>query len=462
MRRRSGAVNLRRSSAGWARGGRAGLNAVLRGLSAASPEFRATVRGLSAAVATGALHDWLAARAAAVVEAARRDSPAYHALLRGLPGIPSRAAPLAALPVMDKQTFRGAPLEQWLSRRLPHLMRREVATSGSSGDPFVFFRSRRLTDYAMTLRAMREFDRWALAAPPARMVSTWSEEGVQEIRHELRSIYPRRLYVTNLSPEVAVDAVRAFQPQIIDGRAQAVFRLVDALARADALPTSLRAVRFTQETLFEHQRRHIEHAAGVPVFARYGSEELTGAFAHSCRAGRYHVHPLIGCVEILDASGRSTPRGETGRIVATSFVNTAMPFIRYDTGDMAQRPATDTCPCGSPYPSFGSLEVSRRHGIRARDGRVFTDALLAQYLILDIGGVSPHVLGFQYRQLGEAHWRMEVGFHHGAACAELLRRMQARADTLFLPALTLEISSTDTLWRTEAGKRVLVKPLGVS
>lgn len=453
-------MSLRRSGAAWAVAARAGTNAALRAVAASTPEFRAAVCGLRVALAADALDVWIDQRIASVVRAARRHVPAYGDLLQGLPGTAIDRARLADLPVVSKHTFCGEAPERWLSRRVPCVLRRRVKTSGSTGDPFVFFRSRRFTDYALTTHVMREFDRWTSGGPPTRLVSTWSEPGMLHLHHEVRSIYPRRLYVSNLDPEGAAAAVRAFDPELIEGRAQTVFRLLLELERADGVPPSLRAVCFTQETLFEHQRREVEGLAGVPVFGRYGSEELTGALAHSCRAGRYHVHPLLGYVEILDDDGRPVAPGQVGRIVATSFVNTAMPFIRYDTGDVAMRPDVAACECGCPYPSFGSLEVSRRHAIHGRDGTVFTDALIAQHLILELDGVASQVQGFQYRQLGSAHWRMEVCFRPDVESGGLLRRMQAQADALFGDRLALEVSPTRDLWRTGRGKRVLVKALG--
>jgi phenylacetate-CoA ligase len=50
--------------------------------------------------------------------------------------------------------------------------------------------------------------------------------------------------------------------------------------------------------------------------------------------------------------------GSSGRLLVTSLANTAMPMIRYDTGDIAT--AVDgPCPCGRTLPSFG--EVLGRH-----------------------------------------------------------------------------------------------------
>jgi phenylacetate-coenzyme A ligase PaaK-like adenylate-forming protein len=53
-------------------------------------------------------------------------------------------------------------------------------------------------------------------------------------------------------------------------------------------------------------------------------------------------------VEVLDEEGRPCAPGETGRVVATSLNNFAMPLIRYETGDTAEVGAP--CPCGRGLP----------------------------------------------------------------------------------------------------------------
>jgi len=100
-------------------------------------------------------------------------------------------------------------------------------------------------------------------------------------------------------------------------------------------------------------RAKLESTYGVPIHQGYGLNEV-GMVAMRCSEGRYHVHTEHCFVEIVDADGRASAPGRTGRIVVTPFRNTAMPLIRYDTGDLAEA-VTGACRCGRTLPSFGEI-----------------------------------------------------------------------------------------------------------
>jgi phenylacetate-coenzyme A ligase PaaK-like adenylate-forming protein len=226
------------------------------------------------------------------------------------------------------------------------------------------------------------------------------------------------------------------------------------LVSRNQLPPALGALRFTQETMFDFQIRNIENQTGLPVFGSYGSEELSGVLAHSCRHGVYHVHPLIGHVEIVNDDGLPVDPGDEGRILATSFINRCMPFIRYDTGDIATSLGTDyVCPCGCPYPVFGSLQVSRKYLIPKRSGGEYSDALIAQHLIRDTGDTAPFIEGFYLQQDGEWQWDMMLLLRNNADSEDIISRMQERANRLFKNEVDITVRICHELPRTRTGKR---------
>ena len=78
---------------------------------------------------------------------------------------------------------------------------------------------------------------------------------------------------------------------------------------------------------------------GAPPIDQYGAQEV-GLIACECVVcGHYHVSAEAMRVEILRDDGTHCSPGETGRVVVTSFYNYAMPFIRYEIGDYADRGA---------------------------------------------------------------------------------------------------------------------------
>jgi phenylacetate-CoA ligase len=127
-----------------------------------------------------------------------------------------------------------------------------------------------------------------------------------------------------------------------------------AFAAAPERPAeSIQSVLAVSEQLTPGMRRRIARSFGVPVRQNYGLNEI-GLVAVRCEAGRYHVHTEHCHVEILDDAGAQVEAGTTGRIIVTSLTNTAMPLLRYDTGDLAE--AVDgECPCGRALPAFGEV-----------------------------------------------------------------------------------------------------------
>lgn len=89
----------------------------------------------------------------------------------------------------------------------------------------------------------------------------------------------------------------------------------------------------TSEVCIEEDRFLIQQAFGVPVYREYGASELD-VIAIEDQRGRWSVNESNLYIEVLSEDGKVLPAGEEGRLVITSLHNKAMPFIRYDIGDI--------------------------------------------------------------------------------------------------------------------------------
>jgi phenylacetate-CoA ligase len=90
------------------------------------------------------------------------------------------------------------------------------------------------------------------------------------------------------------------------------------------------------------------------VYSTYGLTELATSFCE-CNAGcGGHLHPSLVYVEILDEDGNPVPEGETGEIVATAFGVSAMPLLRFRTGDCSFM-THERCACGRWTPRLGPI-----------------------------------------------------------------------------------------------------------
>lgn len=95
----------------------------------------------------------------------------------------------------------------------------------------------------------------------------------------------------------------------------------------------LRAIITNAEPLFDWQRDILAKAFLCEIHETYGmGEMIVGASADNQR--RLRLWPEPGYLEILDADeDRQATRGEVGRLIATSLLNSDMPLIRYEVGD---------------------------------------------------------------------------------------------------------------------------------
>lgn len=123
-----------------------------------------------------------------------------------------------------------------------------------------------------------------------------------------------------------------------------------ALDKQIKLP-SLKAALTASETLLDMQRDVIREAFGIEVFDHYGQAEIT-AMLHECEAHNgLHIDSEYGYVELLP-----TAVPHEYRIIATNLHNTAMPLIRYETGDIAVLREQRACSCGRTLPIIDAIK----------------------------------------------------------------------------------------------------------
>jgi len=123
----------------------------------------------------------------------------------------------------------------------------------------------------------------------------------------------------------------------------------------------------------------IAEGAGARFADLYGTSEL-GSVAASCgQSTGMHLFEGQFLVEVL-RDGRSVPPGEVGRLTITDLVNTAMPLVRYEVGDVG-RLLPDPCPCGRRTQRVEVL--GRVQEVLARPDGLLTPAEVADAVFSD-------------------------------------------------------------------------------
>ncbi|MBD0320253.1 MAG: AMP-binding protein [Gemmatimonadetes bacterium] len=87
------------------------------------------------------------------------------------------------------------------------------------------------------------------------------------------------------------------------------------------------------EMLFPEQSELFRRAFGVPILNFYGGRELSAMAFQPAEGLPLRVLRPHLFVEVVDDEGRPVPPGVPGRMLWTSTVCRATPFLRYDVGD---------------------------------------------------------------------------------------------------------------------------------
>ena len=144
-----------------------------------------------------------------------------------------------------------------------------------------------------------------------------------------------------------------------------------------------KAIFATAEPLLPHQREAIRQAFHCAAVAEYGARDA-GLIAHECPAGRLHVNAERIIVEIEEDTHFGVPG--KGEIVVTNLLSSAMPLIRYRTGDVGQLDSTE-CSCGRGLPLLSYVEGRQTDFLVTPSGRVLP-ALAIIYPIREAPGVA--------------------------------------------------------------------------
>jgi phenylacetate-coenzyme A ligase PaaK-like adenylate-forming protein len=119
------------------------------------------------------------------------------------------------------------------------------------------------------------------------------------------------------------------------------------------------------DQLLPEVRARMEEFFGVPVTDVYAMSEV-GILASKCHRGQLHIHTPFNLLEAVKTNANNlnhqdnTPDDEVGDLLVTHLTNTAMPLIRYETGDRGRLDTTSDCPCGVALPILIALEGRKR------------------------------------------------------------------------------------------------------
>lgn len=217
----------------------------------------------------------------------------------------------------------------------------EVATSGSSGNPFHAFqnadkRNRVIAElmYIHDQIGWRIGDRYMFMRA---WTSHYNSMGFQRFKQNFIPVEVTGFGKPQMD-EMRATLKRDQSIRVIIGYSSSLAELAKYMLEDGDKPEmfSVKVIVADSDALTPEGKQMLEKVFGCPVISRYDNEEQ-GILAYTKPySDEYVVNTASYYMEILALDGDYPVQpGETGRIVLTDMYNRAMPFIRYDTGDLA-------------------------------------------------------------------------------------------------------------------------------
>ena len=291
-----------------------------------------------------------------MINLAYKNVPYYHRLFDSLKLSPEdikKVEDLEKLPILTKEIVKQN-WDDFKPVNLNKLQYYERATGGSTGTPFKYRLSKfdRFLAGALLYRGWgyggyELGDKMVFLAGASLDIGTKSylAKRVHEVARNIKKLSSFDMGEKEMRDYVGV--VNSFKPKFIRGYASSIYFFAKWIEENNIKTHQPLAVFTTAEKLYPNMREKIGTVFSCDVYDAYGlNDGGLGAYECSEHSG-LHIDTERAVTEVVDKNGNQLESGE-GEILATSLYNFAMPFIRYDTGDLGHI-IDDVCGCGRGY-----------------------------------------------------------------------------------------------------------------
>lgn len=255
---------------------------------------------------------------------------------------------LKHVPITTRKTVNELSREQFLARNINIRDCKKESTSGTMGFPLAVFKTR-ADSSLMSLSWARAFMASGMK-PWQRMLAFIGQKEVQNFRkwHEFLRIWPRKEISTWLSPAQWAEEIQKYKPDVFISYVMTLKILAEYSEENRVSDIKPRLIFHSSALLDSFSRHEFERIFGAKIIDFYGSDEA-GCISWECPiCDGYHQ-----CIDmvITEIEHESQPGGpeDNGEIIVTNLHSYAMPFIRYQQGDvgsfLAKKPS-----CGRTFP----------------------------------------------------------------------------------------------------------------
>lgn len=258
----------------------------------------------------------------------------------------------------------------------------------------------------------------------------------------------RRYYISIFTPEKElIKIIKRVNPQVLCAYPSTIQGIMNSLTEGDLDSWHPKFINLNSEILTEQVRAQTKEAFNCDVFDEYSTYEVV-SIAHECPLHGFHIDVDNVIVNFLDAHDEEVSYGESGRIVVTSLVNKAMPFIRYDLDDIGV-PSDEQCVCGRTFPLITLVEG------RTDDFLVMPSGdLVSPRKIVPLVEITPGIREFQVIQETKDVVRIYV-IKDESYSVEAEEKMIARLKELLKEDVTIVVEYVNEIKREKGKLRIV-------
>ncbi|MBD1399348.1 phenylacetate--CoA ligase family protein [Pelovirga terrestris] len=358
---------------------------------------------------------------------------------------------VARLPVLTKDIIRSHRGELVSATFKPEQLFK-LSSGGSTGEPLHFYSHLEAYEKAQALFMLGlKNSGWN---ENERLISIWGNPGDFTQKTGMKERFKKSLSTTlNLNAyQYDRDIINGWIEQILEKKNTFIYGYVSVMQNVaehiienNISVTNVKGVMTSAEKLHDWQRSLIQKAFNCKAFDQYGSREVPG-IASECPAGKMHQFLHSAYVEYLPVPDHPE---NLCKLVVTSLVNDAMPFIRYEIGDFAM-PGSGQCSCGRGFPLL-DMKIGRiaDRFLTSRGKTIYGTFFVRQ--MYDIEGIK----SFQFHQINPQFIRLSLIKNHNfndAEAQKILRIESKIKQALDWDDLTIDVQYVEQIPKTIGGK----------
>ncbi|MEJ2718455.1 MAG: hypothetical protein P8182_15190 [Deltaproteobacteria bacterium] len=372
----------------------------------------------------------------AVIRNAYDHVPYYRSLFRSVGLSPEdirTPQDLEHVPVTTKDDLRAAGTANVISRWADLSTCIPTRTHGSSGKPFMVYRT---PSEHTTLPMLNMASLMAIGFGPRDRLAVLGPDSLKPPGlHQRWGLYRREHIPLSTPLSEQISRLIDFRPTLLWSYPSALRALIHYLDRPVTSIMHPRILITSAEVFDDVLKKRVRSELDADWYNFYLTHEF-GQIAWECTEHRgLHLNSDQFILECLD-NGGPAPIGKQGVTVLTSLYSFAMPLIRYNLGDLCAY-STDQCGCGCPFPLLEPPTGREHEMLLTPSGKILSPQRVA-HILCGFEGVD------QWRLIQETRRRFVLKLvMHGQPDHEGLQRIRSQFLEYVDEPVTLDIEFPD-------------------